>query len=94
MTAEAQRLWQAFTPRMGARSGVRGTRQKRRKILLNYGDNTSNDNHRHHHGSIHAERRTAQNGSKLPAPNKLGLYAMEGGAESKETAPVRRWRYF
>ncbi|MDQ1405137.1 MAG: hypothetical protein QOG55_766 [Acidobacteriaceae bacterium] len=72
----------------------RGTRQKRRKTLLKYGDNTSSHNPRHHHGRIDAERRTAQNGSKLPAPNKPGLCAMEGGTESKETAPVRRWRYF
>jgi hypothetical protein len=69
----------------------RGTNEK---DLLKYGDNTSSHNHRHHHGRIDAQRRTAQNGSKLPAPNKPGLCAMEGGTESKETAPVRRWRYF
>ena len=64
----------------------RGTRQKRRKILLNYEPtNTSTPNHRHHYGRTDAERRTAQNGPKLPEPNKPGLCTMEGGAASKET---------
>ena len=70
----------------------RGTNEKR--PLLKYGDNTSSHNRRHHHGRIDAQRRTAQNGSKLPAPNKPDLCAMEGGTESKETAPVRTRRYF
>ena len=59
---------------------------KTKKDLLNYEPtNTSNPNHRPYHGRIYAERRTAQNGSKLPEPSKPGLCAMEGGAESKET---------
>ena len=84
----------SFYAEDGGPSGARETRHKRKKTLLKYGDNTSSHNHRHHHGRIDAQRRTAQNGSKLPAPNKPGLCAMEGGTESKETAPVRRWRYF
>jgi hypothetical protein len=58
---------------------------KTKKDPFNYEpNNTINANHRHHYSRIDAERPTAQNESKLPEPSKPGLFAMEGGAESKE----------